>query len=125
VRELSRSADEATNQSYPNMAVHHFGGVENLNVTTSGLDEMLLQSFQNDIKVFPDWPSDTNAKFGDLPAYGDHLVSSSIENNAVQYVRAISQVGGTLTLTNPWPAGPSSTTPTARTGRPCPATGSR
>ncbi|HWG23271.1 glycosyl hydrolase family 95 catalytic domain-containing protein [Actinospica sp.] len=96
--------DEATNQSYPNMAVHHYGGgVENLNVTTSGLDEMLLQSFQNDIKVFPDWPSASNAKFGDLLAYGDFLVSSSIRNNTVQYVRVTSQVGGNLTFTNPWP----------------------
>jgi alpha-L-fucosidase 2 len=96
--------DEATNQSYNNMAVHHYGGgVENLNVTTSGLDEMLLQSFQNDVKVFPDWPTDSNAKFGDLLAYGDFLVSSSIENNAVQYVQATSQAGGKYTFTNPWP----------------------
>jgi hypothetical protein len=101
---LAELHDEATNQSYPNMAVHHYGGgVENLNVTTSGLDEMLLQSFQDDIKVFPDWPSGSTAKFGDLLAYGDFLVSSSIENNAVQYVRATSQAGGTFTFTNPWP----------------------
>ena len=96
--------DEAVNQSYPNMAVHHYGGgVENLNVTTSGLDEMLLQSLQNDVKVFPDWPSGSNAKFGDLLAYGDFLVSSSIRNNAVQYVQTTSQAGGNYTFTNPWP----------------------
>jgi hypothetical protein len=86
------------------MAVHHYGGgIENLNVTTSGLDEMLLQSFQHDVKVFPDWPSGSNAKFGDLLAYGDFLVSSCIENNTVQYVQATSQVGGAFTFTNPWP----------------------
>jgi hypothetical protein len=95
---------EATTHSYPNMAVHHYGGgVENLNVTTSGLDEMLLQSFQNDIKVFPNWPADSNAKFGDLLAYGNFLVSSSIRNNAVEYARITSQSGGNLTFTNPWP----------------------
>jgi hypothetical protein len=96
--------DEAVDQSYPNMAVHHYGGgVENLNVTTSGLDEMLLQSFQNDVKVFADWPADTNAKFGDLLAYGDFLVSSSIRDNTVQYIQATSQAGGAFTFTNPWP----------------------
>ena len=96
--------DEATNRSYPNMAVHHYGGgVENLNVTTSGLDEMLLQSFQNDVKVFPDWPAGSNAKFGDLLAYGDFLVSSSIRDDAVQYVQTVSQAGGSYTFTNPWP----------------------
>ncbi|WP_405877045.1 hypothetical protein OG762_01595 [Streptomyces sp. NBC_01136] len=95
---------EATDHSYPNMAVHHYGGgVENLNVTTSGLDEMLLQSFQHDIKVFPNWPADSNAKFGGLLAYGNFLVSSSIRNNAVEYVRITSQSGGNLTFTNPWP----------------------
>ena len=95
---------EATNESYPNLAVHHYGGgIENVNVTTSGLDEMLLQSFQNDIKVFADWPANTNAKFGDLLAYGNFLVSSSKAGNAVQYLRAVSQSGGRFTFTNPWP----------------------
>jgi alpha-L-fucosidase 2 len=95
---------EATDYSYPNMAVHHYGGgVENLNVTTSGLDEMLLQSFQHDIKVFPDWPAGANARFGDLLAYGDFLVSSSIRNDVVEYVHVTSQAGGKLTFTNPWP----------------------
>jgi len=95
---------EATSYSYPNIAVHHYGGgVENLNVMTSGLDEMLLQSFQNDIKVFPNWPADSNAKFGGLLAYGNFLVSSSIRNNAVEYVRFTSRSGGKLTFTNPWP----------------------
>ncbi|MEV7391615.1 hypothetical protein [Streptomyces sp. NPDC091215] len=95
---------EATAYSYPNMSVHHYGGgVENLNVTTSGLDEMLLQSFQKDIKVFPNWPTDSNAKFGGLLAYGNFLVSSSIRDNAVEYLRITSQSGGKLTFTNPWP----------------------
>jgi hypothetical protein len=101
---MSNLNDEATNESYNNMAVHHNGGgVENLNVTTSGVDEMLLQSFQNDVKVFADWPSNSNAKFGDLLAYGDFLISSSIQNNAVQYVQATSQAGGNYVFTNPWP----------------------
>jgi alpha-L-fucosidase 2 len=96
--------DEATNQSFNNMAVHHDGGgIENINVVTSGLDEMLLQSVQNDIKVFADWPTDSNAKFGDLLAHGDFLISSSISDNTVQYERVVSQKGGNFTFTNPWP----------------------
>jgi hypothetical protein len=101
---LSNLDTEATADSYPNLAVHHNGGgIENVNVVTSGLDEMLLQSFQNDVKVFPDWPAGSNGKFGDLLAYGDFLVSSSIAGNAVQYVRVLSQKGGNYTFTNPWP----------------------
>ncbi|MEV6843641.1 hypothetical protein [Actinoplanes sp. NPDC051411] len=102
---LSNLDNEATAQSFANMAVHHNGGgIENLNVTTSGLDEMLMQSFQNDIKVFADWPANTSAKFGDLLAYGNFLISSSRAGNAVQYIRAVSQNGGNFTFTNPWPA---------------------
>ena len=101
---MSNLNDEATNQSYNNMAVHHNGGgIENLNVTTSGLDEMLLQSFQNDVKVFAGLAANSNAKFGDLLAYGDFLISSSIQNNTVQYVQAVSQAGGNYVFTNPWP----------------------
>ena len=100
---LSNLDNEATAQSYNNMAIHHNGGgIENINVTTSGLDEMLLQSFQNDVKVFADWPANTNAKFGDLLAYGDFLISSGKANNAVQYLRVVSQNGGNFTFTNPW-----------------------
>ena len=101
---LGNLHDEAVGNSYPNLAVHHDGGgVENVNVTTSGLDEMLLQSFQHDIKVFADWPAGSDAKFGDLLADGDFLVSSSMADNSVQYVRAVSRKGGGLTVTNPWP----------------------
>jgi alpha-L-fucosidase 2 len=101
---MSNLNSEATAQSYNNMAVYHNGGgIENLNVTTSGLDEMLLQSFQNDVKVFADWPANTTAKFGDLLADGDFLISSSIANNSVQYVQAVSQAGGNYVFTNPWP----------------------
>jgi alpha-L-fucosidase 2 len=101
---LSNLGNEATAQSFANMAVHHNGGgIENLDVTTSGLDEMLMQSFQNDIKVFADWPANTDAKFGDLLAYGNFLISSSRAGNGVQYIRAVSQSGGNLTFTNPWP----------------------
>jgi hypothetical protein len=101
---MSNLNNEATAQSYNNMAIYHNGGgIENLNVTTSGLDEMLLQSFQNDVKVFADWPANTTAKFGDLLADGDFLISSSIANNSVQYVQAVSQAGGNYVFTNPWP----------------------
>jgi alpha-L-fucosidase 2 len=101
---LSNMDTEATSNSYNNLGIfHNGGGIENLNVVTSGLDEMLLQSFQNDVKVFADWPANTNAKFGDLMAAGNFLISSSKANNAVQYVRAVSQKGGNLVVTNPWP----------------------
>jgi len=100
---LSNMHNEATTQVYNNLAIHHGGGgIENVNVVISGLNEMLLQSHQNDIHVFPSWPSNTDAKFGDLLAYGAFRISSLIVNNNVQYLVVVSQKGRDFTFTNPW-----------------------
>jgi alpha-L-fucosidase 2 len=91
-------------QAYPNFYIHTSGGgVESFNVVPSGICEMLLQSFQGKIRIFPDWPSDATAKFGDLMAYDGFLISSSIDNGSVQYVRIISKIGKRAVLVNPWP----------------------
>ena len=90
--------------AYPNFYIHtNGGGVESFNVVPSGICEMLLQSFQNKIRLFADWPTHTPAKFGDLRAYGGFLISSSIDSGDVQYVRIISEKGGNAILVNPWP----------------------
>jgi alpha-L-fucosidase 2 len=89
--------------TYPNLHIHTGGGgIENLNTVPSTVDEMLLQSFQGKIRVFADWPAGTDARFGDLRAYGAFLVSSDVRSNAVQYVRIVSEVGGSFVLVNPW-----------------------
>jgi hypothetical protein len=79
------------------------GGVEGFNTVPSTVSEMLMQSFQGNIIVFNDWPSGTNAHFGDNLAYGNFLVSSAIDNNSVLYVRIISHAGQTASIANPWP----------------------
>jgi alpha-L-fucosidase 2 len=89
--------------TYPNLHIHTGGGgMENLNTVPSTVAEMLMQSFQGNIILFQDWPSGTNAHFGDMLAYGNFLVSSEILNGTVQYVRIISQSGQTVSITNPW-----------------------
>ncbi|HEY2517529.1 MAG TPA: hypothetical protein VGI39_41935 [Polyangiaceae bacterium] len=91
------------NNTYPNLHIHTGGGgIENLNTVPSTVDEMLLQSFQGKIRVFADWPAGTDARFGDLRAYGAFLVSSDVRSDAVQYVRIVSEAGGSFTLVNPW-----------------------
>ncbi|KRF09937.1 glycosyl hydrolase family 95 catalytic domain-containing protein [Paenibacillus sp. Soil787] len=79
------------------------GGIENLATVPATLTEMLAQSFQNQIRVFANWPTNTDAKFGNLMAYGGFLVSSKMTNNTVKYVRTISQQGRNATFVNPWP----------------------
>jgi alpha-L-fucosidase 2 len=91
------------NNTYPNLHIHTGGGgVENLNTVPSTVAEMMLQSFQGVVRVFPNWPSSSDAKFANLRAYGGFLVSSGMSGNAVQYVQIVSEYGGAVTLLNPW-----------------------
>jgi alpha-L-fucosidase 2 len=92
-------------QTYPNMAIALLsgGGIENFNTVPAAMVEMLAQSFQNKLIVFANWPNNTYAKFGDLMAYGNFLISSKIDNNIIQYLRVISKKGRDLTFINPWP----------------------
>lgn len=93
-----------SNNAYPNLHIHTGGGgIENLNTVPATLCEMLVQSFQDTIRLFADWPTNTYGKFGDLLAYGGFLVSSDMEDNVVQYVRIISTRGNRFSFVNPWP----------------------
>jgi hypothetical protein len=90
--------------TYPNMFIHTGGGgIEGFNTVPATLSEMFVQSFLGKVRVFADWPANSDAKFGDLLAYGHFLVSSDIRSNAVQYVRFVSLGGRSLTFRNPWP----------------------
>ncbi len=91
------------NQANNNLAIRsNGGGMENCNTVPASINEMMMQSFQGTILLFPDWVSGSNAKFGDLLANGNFLISSAYQNSAVQYIRIISQSGGTVTFQNPW-----------------------
>ena len=79
-------------------------GIANLNTVPATINEMLLQSFQGKLRVFANWPADTDARFGDLRAFGAFLVSSDVRAGVVQYVRVVSDRGLLLTLVNPWPS---------------------
>lgn len=93
-----------TSHTYPNLHTHAGGGgIENLNTVPAAICEMLMQSFQHKIRVFANWPSGVDAKFGDLRAYGAFLVSSEKKSNAVRYMRVISEKGRSFTFVNPWP----------------------
>ena len=95
------------NNTYPNRHIHTGGGgLENLNTVPATLAEMLVQSFQGTIRVFPDWPAATDAKFANLRAYGGFLVASERSQGSVQYVALTSELGKATTLVNPWGQAP-------------------
>jgi alpha-L-fucosidase 2 len=102
---LARLDDWIGTQTYPNLHIHTGGGgIANLNTVPATIHEMLLQSFQGKVRVFANWPAGTDARFGDLRAFGAFLVSSHVRAGVVQYMRVVSERGLPLTLVNPWAA---------------------
>ncbi len=90
--------------AYPSFAFQMGGGgEENFATVPTTICSMLMQSYQKNIILFPDWPVKQNAAFGHLLACGDFLVSSRIHSGRVAYVKVIAQRGGMLRIVNPWP----------------------
>jgi alpha-L-fucosidase 2 len=64
---------------------------------------MLLQSFTGVLRVFPVWPKERDASFGNLRAYGAFLVSGTLRSGRVQELTILSEKGRDCILANPWP----------------------
>ncbi len=65
--------------------------------------ELLLQSVGDVIRIFPAWPTETDARFTDLLAQGGFAVSADQAGGIISNVKIHSTVGGTAKLLNPWP----------------------
>ncbi len=69
------------------------------------INECLMQSWNGEIRVFPNWPAERDARFTTLRAKGAFLVSAEQREGAVQWVELLSEKGAPLRMQNPWPAG--------------------
>lgn len=91
-------------QNYPNGMTNNTNGVfEYLGVHNGALNESLMQSYNDKIRVFPGVPSDASfvGKFTLLAKHG-FLVSSEREAGEIKYVGIRSQYGNTARVVNPW-----------------------
>lgn len=70
----------------------------------TAINEMLLQSYDGCIRVFPALPRKDagQARFASLRAVGAFLVSSETKKGVVQYICIDSQAGGPCRIANPW-----------------------
>ena len=66
------------------------------------ITELLLQSVDNIIRVFPAWPANKDAEFAGLRAQGGFLVSARQTGGVVGDVTIESTAGGTVRLVSPW-----------------------
>ncbi|MET8783481.1 MULTISPECIES: glycosyl hydrolase family 95 catalytic domain-containing protein [unclassified Streptomyces] len=91
-------------QTYPNGMTDNTNGVfEYLGVHLAALNESLLQSYNDKIRVFPAAPSDSSfvGRFT-LLAKGGFTVSSEREAGEVKYVGIKSLYGNATRVVNPW-----------------------
>ena len=79
------------------------GGTEDYSIVPCALANMFLQSHQTNLHIFPNWPANQNASFGNLNACGGFLVSSAMTNGLIPYAQITSTAGQRLRLMNPWP----------------------
>ena len=91
-------------QAYPNGLTDNTNGVfEYLGVHLASMNESLLQSYNDKIRVFPAAPTDSTfvGKFT-LLASGGFQVSSEREGGEIKYVGVKSLYGNSARVVNPW-----------------------
>lgn len=88
---------------YPNMWITQGGGgIETLAAVPLTINEMLLQSYEGVVRVFPNWVMSRDASFNNLRAYGAFLVSGSVSGGKVNKVELTSEKGRRCVMENPW-----------------------
>ena len=65
------------------------------------VDELLMQSVDDIIRVFPCWPEDINARFSRLRAQGGFLVTAEQKGGEVVRLEVTSTVGGNAPAAQP------------------------
>ena len=66
------------------------------------INECLIQSHNETITLFPNWPREKNARFSNLRAAGAFLVSANQQAGEVTEVKIVSEKGNELRLKVPW-----------------------
>ncbi|WP_314591857.1 glycosyl hydrolase family 95 catalytic domain-containing protein [Paenibacillus terrigena] len=101
LRELRRQCLE---HSFPNLFIFFGGGgIECCSGVPSAINEMLMQSHEHVIRLFPVWPRERDASFINLRAVGAFVVSSELSDEMITNVDINSEVGRTCRVLNPWP----------------------
>lgn len=77
---------------------HHGGGIEHLTTVPITINEMLMQSFEGVIRLFPCWNKKSDASFENLRADGAFLVSASLEGGKLTSLEIKSLKGRKCTV---------------------------
>jgi hypothetical protein len=101
---LAKLRRNLTEWSFPNLMIFSGGGgIENCAGVPSTINEMLLQSHEGVMRLFPVWPRNRDASFGRLRTVGAVLVSAELRQGEVTSLVIESEKGRECVLQNPWP----------------------
>ncbi len=78
--------------------------MEATSVLTTAMNESLLQSYNDIVRVFPAFPANKSGRFT-LHAQGGFIVSSEIQSGQVQWISIKSLYGNKCNLALPWKTG--------------------
>lgn len=93
------------NETYrlPNMLYSFAGGcLETCPFTAATLNEMVLQSFEGTLRLFPCWDGTVDVSFRSLRADGAFLVSSEMKGGRMTFAEIVSEAGQPLKISNPY-----------------------
>ena len=100
---LAKLRLECDAHSFPNLLLYYGGGGIESCGGLLALNEMLLQSHEGVLRLFPCWPAGQDARFGGLRAVGAFLVSAENKAGQIGGVTIVSERGRDCTVQNPWP----------------------
>ena len=100
---LAKLRVECDEHSFPNLLLYYGGGGIESCGGFLALNEMLLQSHEGVLRLFPCWPAGQDARFGGLRAVGAFLVSAEYKAGQIGGVTIVSERGRDCTVQNPWP----------------------
>lgn len=101
---MKQLTDRINRQSLPNLWITaEGGGIETLAAVPLTINEMMMQSYEGVIRIFPNWNRRKNARFDHLRAYGAFLVSSGLQEGKIGSVKMLSEAGRPCRIENPWP----------------------
>lgn len=87
-----------------NYAIDFCHGIEDCSTVPSALNEMLMQSHEGILRLFPVWDLKKDAKFYKLRAYGAFLVSAELKDSEIRELTVFSEKGKDCTIQLPYPA---------------------
>ncbi|HOF39951.1 MAG TPA: hypothetical protein PLD73_07740 [Candidatus Hydrogenedentes bacterium] len=91
------------NRLDPEFRFNDFGHYTEMFGVCLPINELLLQSVGDVLRLFPAWPGHRAARFTRLRAQGGFLVSAVFEDGQTRDLTIESTVGGVLRIQAPWP----------------------